>query len=67
MPERPFAFAADSLFVQVRKAHREVQTLQHVAGNCSIHGKTCKKSALQSGIRSFLEQILPQKSFCNAT
>jgi hypothetical protein len=67
MPERPFAFAADSFFVQVRKAHIELQSLHFVAGTCSLCGKTCKFTALESGIRPKIAQKMRSKSFCAAT
>jgi hypothetical protein len=67
MPERPFAFAADSLFVQVRKAHSKMQSLQLQAKIGSICVKSCKKPARKSGIRPFHGQKLAAESFCTAT
>jgi hypothetical protein len=67
MPERPFAFAADSVFVQVRKAHRKMQSLQLRPLTDLVCAKTCKKTARKSGISPFREQNLAAESFCAAT
>jgi hypothetical protein len=48
MPERPFAFAADSIFVQVRKPHKKMQSLQLLGKKrlwlCQKLHKSCPKN-----------------------
>jgi hypothetical protein len=67
MPERQFAFAADSGFVQVRKAPDRMQSLQFKAQFSLNSSEFCKIFAANFGSRPKLRQILALSSFCNAT
>jgi hypothetical protein len=58
MPERHFAFAADSAGVQLRKPRIWMQTLQLKEGTISFCAKFCGITASEFSMRSKNGQIL---------